>query len=181
MTDALYTVCRNAQLNDHSTEHKINGAAYDAHSRWQILLDKKDPKLIWFSINWNGKIVSSHSVKDAPDDYIFRRHFEELLNPISGETELRVPPSNMYIPILDDPITLKEVNDAIARLHRDKVAGVDGIPPGLLTLLKGEWLNIMTFLFNMVLMVYFPNSGRLPRYLPFSRKATSRIQTTIEA
>ena len=173
LTDMLYDVCRTAQHSGRVAQGTAGRTACDAQSRWQMLLSRKDPKLIWSSINWNGKIDSRNSERNTPSDDEFCRHFEGLLNPTPSESALALPHSNMYVPVLDDPITPQEVRCVIGGLRRDRAAGVDGVPPGILKLLDGEWLNIITYLFNMVFDGSFPEQWSFAKVFTIFKKGNA--------
>ena len=170
LTDVLYSVCSTARRSDRPTHEKVRGVAHDAQSRWQFLLRKNDPKAIWASINWAGKIEFRDEDKTRPNDDVFRRHFETLLNPSLAGAELTVPQTAMCVPILDNPISMGEIRDVISRLCRDKAAGTDGIPPGILKLLDGEWLIILTHLFNMVFDGAYPDQWSIAKVFTIFKK-----------
>lgn len=51
----------------------------ETHPRWKNLLDSKDSKLIWKSINWKGGVEQERV--NPPKDEQFKVHFENLSNP----------------------------------------------------------------------------------------------------
>ena len=173
LTDLIYSACQTAKLSDRHIRVNGNGTANDAQSRWQILLDKKDPKAIWASINWKGQITHQKGDKSKPSDEAFCRHFEKLLNPVPDGEVLTVPHTDMYVPILDDPITVREIRDVIARLRRDKAAGIDGIPPGVLKFLDGEWLNVLASLFNMTFEETYPEQWAIAKVFTVFKKGNA--------
>ena len=156
LTNVLYDTCWAARHND-QTAHPAQGrTSNDAQSRWQTLLQNKDTKSIWSSINWKGQFEPQNGQKHKPSDECFRRHFEKLLNQDPPGDDLIIPFTDVCIPILDDPISIQEVKNTITKLRRDKASGVDGIPPGVLKLIEAEWLNVITFLFNMIFEGTYP-------------------------
>ena len=171
LTDLLYEVCCAARYDSQTTNDTV-GISNDAQSRWQNLLRNKDSKSIWSAINWKGTVDPPKCQKHRPSDESFRHHFEKLLNPTSASTELTIPDTDMYIPILDDPISEEEVRDVIKRLRRDKAAGTDGVPPGALKLIEGEWLNIITFLFNMIFEGTYPEQWSLAKVFTIFKKGS---------
>ena len=48
--------------------------------------------------------------------------------------------SDVYIPVLDDPILPQEVQDQVKRLKCSKACGPDGVPPGIFKLLPPAWI-----------------------------------------
>ena len=149
ITEALYSACKRTQRGNRPSADDLPKIA-NAYSRWQALLAKKDPKLVWASINWKGEFEAESGRNNEPSNEDFRRHFQKLLCSSIGCAELKVPVTDMYVPLLDDPITTMEVDAVIKKLHRHKAAGVDGVPPGVFKMLSNEWLCILTYLFNLV-------------------------------
>ena len=129
--------------------------------RWERLLAENDDIKVWRAINWNGVLSEDHTlVTESPSDNEFKEHFDEILNSsdtVSDDYEhLR---SDVYIPVLDDPITPQEVSDQIKRLKGNKACGPDGIPPGVLKLLPDAWIVYITTVFNCIFMAgSFPSS-----------------------
>ena len=61
------------------------------------------------------------------------------------------------IPLLDEPIQIKEVSDVLdGQVKPDKGCGPDGNSPGLYKLLPGQWVAFLCFLFNMVFVAGYP-------------------------
>ena len=56
--------------------------------------------------------------------------------------------TDVYIPVLDDPITGLEVSDQIKRLKSDKCCGSDGIPPVVFKVLPFAWVMYIFTLFR---------------------------------
>ena len=103
----------------------------------------------------------------------FCRHFEALLNPTFDCIGLDVPSIDTYMPILDDPITVLEVRNVIAKLRQGRAAGIDGIPPGILKLLNGEWLYVLTYLFNMVFDGEYPKQWAISKLFTIFKKGST--------
>ena len=90
--------------------------------RWARILQSSDSKLLWKSINWKGNVELDGD--EQPNDESFKSHFEKLLNPrnteniedINIENETNIP----YIPVLDDPFSLRELDDVIYSTNRNK-------------------------------------------------------------
>ena len=78
-------------------------------NRWRNILNSKDDKLLWRSIDWNG--VLNNDTLQRPSDTEFKDHLETLLNP-EGISELDPSEyvSDIYVPVLDDPIDPIEVS-----------------------------------------------------------------------
>ena len=88
------------------------------HPRWKRLLESNDSKLIWKSINWKGNI--ENDISEQPSDEQFKEHFENLLNPQSGQYNEHYDVNSPYIPVLDDPFTSDELNQAVKSLNTNK-------------------------------------------------------------
>ncbi len=58
--------------------------------------------------------------------------------------------SNVYVPVLDDPITTLEVEQQIKIMKADKAGGPDGLPQGIFKLLPAQWILFLTNLFNRI-------------------------------
>ena len=116
-----------------------------AQPRWKRLFETNDSSTIWKAINWKGQITEKNIIK--PDDEQFKLHFEELLNAdqnFAPELDLDDSP---HIPVLDNPFTLLELDDALKDLKTGK--SYMGICPGLLMRLPLVWLVFFLTLFNV--------------------------------
>ena len=89
-----------AQRSNRPTRNNVRRLAYNAQSRWQVLLEKKGPKAIWASKNWKGKIELNDGDRTKPGDKVFRRHFEKFLNPVPNSADITVPYNAMYVPMV---------------------------------------------------------------------------------
>ena len=89
-------------------------------------------------------------------DRKFCEHYEKLLKSHESIQNF-VPENNIYIPVLDNDITVDEVNEQIKRLKRNKAAGCDGLAPGILKLLNVTWIMLLTFLFNVMFNGHYPH------------------------
>ena len=125
-------------------------------NRWHTIMTSQDDKALWKAINWKGEIQESN--KECPSDDAFRDHLEEVLNP-----EYAVPiiqseySTNMYIPVLDDPIDVSETDHVINKqIKSGKAAGLDGLSPGLFKSLPAMWILALTFIMNFVFCTAYP-------------------------
>ena len=62
----------------------------------------------------------------------FAAILRKLLNPVPNSAEITILNIAMYVLILDDPITAREIRDVLTKLRRDKAASICGILPGIL-------------------------------------------------
>jgi hypothetical protein len=102
----------------------------------------------------------SDVITELPSNREFCDYYEELLHDDSHMTDISlfVPTKNIYVPVLDDPISPCEVDHAIKCLKQAKAPGTDGIPPGMLRLLSDDWTLLLTHLFNRVFGNVYPAS-----------------------
>lgn len=118
--------------------------------RWARILQSNDSKLVWSSINWKGNVEMNEC--EQPSDELFKDHIENLLNPenvpdianVDVENDVNVP----YIPVLDDPFSMRELNEAVNGANRNK--SYSGICPGVVGMLPFPWLFFILTLFNIV-------------------------------
>ena len=104
-----------------------------------------------------GKVLLiGTSVHFMPSNKDFSDHFEKLLNPV--ENTVRIAVSQVYIPVLDDPINPREVLDEIRKINPTKAPGNDGIPPGIVKWLPDEWILLLTDIVNSVFHGVYPVS-----------------------
>ena len=134
---------KNSRL--YATGNDTNSWEY-SHPRWKRLVENNDSKTIWKAINWKGDINEKDTVK--PADEHFKFHFENLLNidqPDCSEIQFQNSP---YIPVLDDPFTLPELDIAVKDLKTEK--SYTGICPGIFVNLPLTWLIFFLTLFNVI-------------------------------
>lgn len=60
--------------------------------------------------------------------------------------------TDVFIPVLDEPITPLEVQQQVKLLKSDKACGPDGVSPGLFKLLPGQWVVFLATMFNTIFM-----------------------------
>ena len=95
-------------------------------SRWNNLLNGNNDKQVWAAINWRGELNLSNPCENIrPSDEQFKDFFHS-----DEQISLEHISSDTHVPILDDPITVLEVNEQVKDLKSEKAAGVDGVPPG---------------------------------------------------
>ena len=124
--------------------------------RWQQLLKDGNHARIWQALNWKEEVSqASHPAHDItqPSDVDFQIHFSEIFNPPDVEhPDVKELVSAVHIPVLDDPVSPREVEDQVRRVKAGKACEPDGVPPGVLKALPTEWLLCITTLFNNVFM-----------------------------
>lgn len=144
----LYECARVSKIRNRTTNTDV------PVDRWEGLLEENDEAQLWRAINWRGELNPSSSIQNvasSPTEYEFKEHFERMYNPsaviVPNIDELQ---SDVYMPVLDDPILPQEVQDQVKRLKCGKACGPDGVPPGIFKLLPPAWILTITTLFNSV-------------------------------
>ena len=127
-----------------------------ATKRWNKILQYADHKSLRRAINWAGTFDTIPNQNVTPSDREFCDHYEKLLKSHESIQNF-VPENNIYILVLDNDITVDEVNEQIKRLKMNKAAGCDGLAPGILKLLNVTWIMLLTFLFNVVFNGHYPH------------------------
>ncbi len=143
VTNTLNNVARKARLPSGHT-----GTQWDVtQPRWARLLACGDMRKIWKSIGWNGSLDNDLKTEN-PTDEEFKEHFEALLKP--EVAEIHTDTTNApYIPCLDDPIDVMEVDQSIRRM---KNSGYIGAAAGLFKWIPATMLIFITHLFNSIFM-----------------------------
>ena len=119
--------------------------------RWERLLECNDSKVIWRAIDWKGQISEPNTLQ--PDDSEFKAHFETLLNQDNVNTEsegVSDLDNAPYIPILDDPFTPQELDEALKDMNMNK--SYCGLCPGLFVRLPALWLMFFLTMFNTLFL-----------------------------
>ena len=128
---------------------------------------------VWAAINWRGDLnVGNPCENTHPTDEQFKNFFhsdEQIsLDHISSDT---------HVPILDDPITVVEVNEQLKDLKSEKAAGNNDVPPGVLKLLPATWIVCITFLINSLFSnSIYPKSWAIAKLFTIFKKGDKRLQ-----
>ena len=103
--------------------------------RWERLILSNNDEQIWRAINWKGEFQQSSSENICPDDNEFKEMFEDKVNPPAEQNLVDEEyMTNVSIPLLDEPITPREVEDQVKKMKADKSCGPDGVSPGIFKL-----------------------------------------------
>ena len=106
---------------------------------------------------------------ETPSDKEFCKHYESLLNPHGISVEY-FPDKIKYMPILDDNITMWEVESQVKRFKSNKAAGCDCLPPGMLKRLDDSWIVLLTYVFNLVFAGVYPIAWNLVKVFNIFKK-----------
>ena len=63
--------------------------------------------MLWRAIDWKGEFDPAPE-KEKPSDEEFQQHLEQLLNPEHLNDEWPIVDNQVTIPLLDDPVDVKE-------------------------------------------------------------------------
>ncbi len=112
----------------------------------------KDNLQLWTAINWQGEVGGENNSNVCPSDNDFKDYFETNFNPPDNVkfTECDFS-TDVSIPLLDDPISLLEIQQQEKQLKPDKASGPDVVSPGIVKLLPVQWIMYMCVLFNNIL------------------------------
>ena len=135
ITNALYScvqesVCRNERSEQVDMQL----------GRWERLLSDGDDSRVWKAINWKGEFAGENNEKSCPSSDEFKAHFEAILNLDMDNVDVMEVTTDVTIPVLDEQISVAEVQEQIKRMHPDKACGPDGLPPGVFSLLPAQWV-----------------------------------------
>ena len=103
---------QSARNNVSSSMHKTE------HSKWTKLIQNKNSKDLWNSIDWNGNLSKCETVQPTDDELAL--HFEKLYssddpNETSKIEELS---TDNYVRALDDPLTMEELDAAAKEMKK---------------------------------------------------------------
>ncbi|MPC59118.1 hypothetical protein E2C01_053133 [Portunus trituberculatus] len=141
-----------AAVNHATRRHTACHAWDEGHPRWRRLLDTKDSKLIWKSVNWKGDIVND--CVEMPSEQQFKVHFEELLNAADSGMLENIEMENLpYIPVLDDPFTPNELEQTLNGMNVMK--SYSRLCPGIVRRLPASWLIFFLTVFNVGVTLLF--------------------------
>ena len=121
-----------------------------------LLMQHNKPKDFWNLINTNKNVKATYPQHTIECEQ-FYSHFKSLhhniVPPIASDSLWGVP----YIPELDGCITQTEVAFAIRSLKCNKAPGEDGIPAETYKEINNQLLDLLTSIFNRILI-----SGEYP-------------------
>lgn len=125
----------------------------DDHSRWVDVLNGNSSSELWERIDWNGKLNAPPSTNFPPPE-IFAAHFEDLYKATDDKEceNIMSLQSDVTIPLLDDPITQSEVEDALDDM---KKGGYD-FPLPVVHILRKLFLPVLVLLMNVMFYVKYP-------------------------
>ena len=121
---------------------------------WNDTLQRNDSHSFWEHVDWKGNFKCKRQII-SPSIEKFENFFEDLFTTDSNEVEeIMDLESECYIPVLDDPITERELNYAWKDM---KKAGYDYSLPVIGILVTHFTLMVVTIL-NLLFYVQYPVS-----------------------
>lgn len=154
-----------------------NRSSYDRNiainlSTWERPIQDKNDCQVWRAIDWKGNvIVKGRKDENRQSDEDFQKHFEAVLNPDQGTQNFSNIDTNLTILILDDLVTVQELEHQIQKIKPDKACGLDGLSPGVLSMLRAHWILTPITLFNNVLLSgHYPTSWTKAKLLTVFKK-----------
>ena len=147
------------RLKAEAIEHIQKDVTLTEQRNWFKVLNSKDPKALWNEINWKGTFTKS-SLSEKPSLHDLAAHFAEKGQSGKESTPLCEVSNNVYVPSLDDEITVEEVTSAQKLLKEDKASG-DGWVKKMITNVPVSMLLVFQMIFNTILSCHvFPTQWR---------------------
>ena len=123
--------------------------------------DKKyDGKKLWEAIDWKGKAEEKMEKPAYEADTL--KYFTGIFNsektaknPIISDIEGKINNYNNYIPKLDDPISMKELQHALDCIGTG--VSIDGIPPDIAKVLPNQTKALILNLMNNIFAGAYPD------------------------
>ena len=167
VTNVLYQCSEMCQGEPRGGEGGVG--TYTHH--WERLLWDRDDSRVWRAIDWKGRFQGGNKTDECPTDHEFKEYLEKVLNPEENETVGDDIQSIVNVPILDDQITVEEIQSQINNNKPDKAYGPDGVSPGVLKMLPAQWLLMLAVLFNaLFLSASYPSLWTLAKFFTIFKK-----------
>ena len=121
------------------------------NNRWNPLIEG-NPKSLWDSIDWKGNLAKSESIRPSNEELAL--HFEKLYesNDPEESTKIEELSTNTYNPELDEPITHKELDDAMKEM---KKGGYD-YNLNILKVMSQIMYPMLLLFFNIMFYIAYP-------------------------
>ena len=140
---------RTAQTRYQSARNAVTKDMYTKeHQRWESCIRGRESKNLWDMINWKGTMPKNQAQSPTTEELaIYYKNLYGSVNPDESE-KIDQLKSKTYIPVLDDPITRSELDEAIKKMKKggydykiDVIEVISTIMSPLLLIL----LNIMFY------------------------------------
>ena len=131
---------------------KVSMATIQAEIKdWKNKIDDKSSKRLWQKIDWKGKLTYQ-SPSNHPEIEEFKIYFQDLYKQGDMDKVANLT-SQVYIPILDDPITPAEVLNVIKGM---KKGGYD-FPLIIVKTLTTLFMQLLVTIFNHLFYIKYPH------------------------
>jgi len=123
-------------------------------SKWNKVTNSSDSRKLWNRINWKGELNNKPIKHPMIDD--LQGHFQNLYTADDQNEAINIAniTSNMHVPILDDPISPNEIDNAVNDM---KKGGYDFKLPAI-KILTSTFIYIITLLMNCIFFLKYPAS-----------------------
>ena len=134
---------------------------------------KSDGKKLWENIDWSGRSIKYETPKISASvihPYFTTIFQSEKLNgsPTIEDVGNDLENYELYIPLLDDDITIEELNDAIRNIGTG--ISIDGISPEILKIMTPNMKFVILRLMNLVFKSTYPISWQKQLLFPVTKK-----------
>ena len=160
MEDAIYTA---AQMSTKSTRKAGNKKTFtpeirsvtdidsdlkrNENKKWNNIINCNDPTRLWEEISWNG--VKDDIGTCTPSAKDFANYFSSK-SKIEEDEVFIMDDNSIYIPVLDDEISTREIKEAGNRL-KEKKSSADGWVPGMIKYVSPAFYPVLAVIFNVIL------------------------------
>ena len=157
-------------LNDYQSARKAvtRSILQEENAKWRNALSNKNSKQLWSTIDWKGHM--NNKIKIHPTLNELKAHFEHIYSTddLLESTKIEELKSEVYIPVLDDPIDRKEIIEA---MNACKKGGYDISLP-VLDKVISKCLPIFVLLFNFIFYVAYPVKLACSLLFPIPKKGS---------
>ena len=138
----------NGALQQYLARKKINNYMLAMELKeWNRLTTENKDNELWKKIDWKGELSKSNNTIHPPINQL-KEHFEHIYSSPEEDSNIDTLSSNVYIPLLDDPITNIEVRESVRKC---KKGGYD-FP---ITSMKNFILNFMPIIIMLLNAIFY--------------------------
>ena len=162
-----------AYSNYQKARNAITGDIYAReYKKWSDLINSTDSKKFWDTIDWKGNL--SKQMLDRPSAEQLSSYFENLYKLDDHTERLKISEleSNVYIPLLDDPITENDINTATKSM---KKGGYD-FNLASLYIIVNVMSPILVIILNMLFYLSYPASLATSLLIAIYKKGNSLLE-----
>ncbi len=165
ISESLYLSAAYSRVNQVSAQED------GGHNRWARLLSNRDDRRVWEAIGWNGKYQEREHISSVPYDQDFKSFYENSFGVADQQGDTESNEHDVYVLVLDDPISSDEVYKHVNKLKSGKASGPDGVPPDLLKVLPAQCMLMISTLLNYVFYwSTYPTCWTVAKFVPLFKK-----------